>query len=467
MVRTIAVTALVAAVLGFGVGWLATKARPVPTVTRSAMKPPPEAAPAGPVAVAHRFAPRQDDVAADRETPAVAVAPGGAVVVAWASQTGDLERTLYLARSTDGGATFGTPSPWRKVPIYRFASRGEGRAMTFSTHVLPRLAAGRDGLHLGWVEAADGGPTVRYYVARSVDGGATFSEPVPAHGEDASRPGFTALWADPEGEGGVACGWIDGRNKAPQPFFAARPGGSEGFGPESLVFAGPDGRGICPCCDVAVTRLNGDTFVAFRNNDSGHRDVWVARDGGGGFGPPSPVTRDPWTFNGCPHDGPSLATVGDRLVVAWMDAHTGRNRVYVAGSPAAALAFEPRELGPSSRGAQGHPRLAAGRDGVLHAVWDEGLGPAAPAPDPKAAGHGHGHGPDLSGGGRAIMYASSRDGGEHFGPAVPLDPRPGAYQVQPSLSAGPDGAVIAAWNEIDQDGKRVVVARLAGPPGRP
>ncbi len=466
MVRTIAATALLAAVLGFAVGWLAPKGRHTPGVTRTAMRPAPEAPPAGPVAVAHRFALLPADGTADRETPAVAVAPGGAVVVAWASQACDLECTLYLTRSTDGGLTFGTPSPWRTVPIYRFASRGEGRAMTFSTHVLPRLAASRDALYLGWVEAIDGGPTVRYLVARSDDGGATFSDPVPAHGDGASRPGFTALWADPEGEG-IACGWIDGRNRAQQPFFAARPGGSEGFGRESLVFAGPDGRGICPCCDVAVTRVKGDTFVAFRNSDSGHRDIWVARGGGEGFGPPSPVTRDPWTFQGCPHDGPSLATLKDRLVVAWMDAHTGRNRVYVAGSPAADLAFEPRELGPSSRGAQGHPRLVAGRDGVLHAVWDEGLGPAGAAPDPKAAGHGHGHGPDLSGGGRAIMYASSRDGGEHFGPRVALDPRPGAYQTQPSLAAGPDGALFAAWNEIDQDGKRVVVARLAGPSGRP
>ena len=51
------------------------------------------------------------DVTADRETPALAVDSEGRVLMAWASQTGELVRTLYLARSTDGGAHFDAPVP--------------------------------------------------------------------------------------------------------------------------------------------------------------------------------------------------------------------------------------------------------------------------------------------------------------------------------------------------------------------
>ena len=69
--------------------------------------------------------------------------------------------------------------------------------------------------------------------------------------------------------------------------------------------------------------------------------------------------------------------------------------------------------------------------------------------------------PAAGGAGRAIMYAVSRDGGATFTPARALVPSPGVYQLQPSLTVGPDGSVFVTWNEIDQDGKHVVFARLA------
>jgi hypothetical protein len=160
---------------------------------------------------------------------------------------------------------------------------------------------------------------------------------VAAHGHAASRPGFTALAAD--ADDGLACGWIEGRNHVPQPFFSAWPADSAGATAEQLVFAGPEGKGICPCCDVAVAVAGGaadrTAIVAFRNSDSGHRDIWLARAAGGGaagFTAPIAISPDPWSFNGCPHDAPSLAVSGDRLHVAWMDAHTGTGRVYHAVS---------------------------------------------------------------------------------------------------------------------------------------
>src|SRR4051812_32554876 len=135
MARTLAITAALTALLGFAVGWFAFSKPDPPARTRGAStstggphvrdgKPATDAR--GTVAVVQRFALRPEDVSADRETPAVAVAPDGTVVLAWASQTGAAERTLYLARSTDGGTTFGVPDAWRRVPIYRFTSDGGG-----------------------------------------------------------------------------------------------------------------------------------------------------------------------------------------------------------------------------------------------------------------------------------------------------------------------------------------------------
>jgi hypothetical protein len=430
------------------------------------------------VAVVQRFGLRPGDLSADRETPAVAVAPDGAVVLAWASQEkdGDNLRTLYVTRSTDGGGTFATPVAWRSVPIYRYTSGNPARErkMAFSTHVLPRLAATRDSVALGWVEAIDGGPKVQFLVARSHDGGKTFAAPVAAHGENASRPGFTTLASDCDG--GLVCGWLSNQ----QPYFSSAPAGSEGFTPEQLVFAGPEGKGICPCCDVAVTVTPQRTaLVAFRNSDSGHRDIWLARGAAGGstaeapFASPIAVTQEPWTFSGCPHDGPSLALIGDKVHVAWMDAHTGTGRVYHAVGLADDPRFDPhpRLLHPKAQGAQGHPKLVADSKASLHAVWDEGLAPDPPAPAPVDAKSGepkHQHAAPAAGGaGRAIMYAVSRDGGATFTPARALVPSPGVYQLQPSLTVGPDGSVFVTWNEIDQDGKHVVLVRLGRTGQRP
>jgi hypothetical protein len=488
MARTLAVTALLTALLGFAAGWLlfshsdppvrAIAALPAPSELRSVSPrvgtgtQVPDAT--GNVTVVQRFALQPADVAADRETPAVAVTADGTVVLAWASQTAAsaTARTLYLARSRDAGATFSTPLAWRSVPIYRFTSNRPGNEpkMAFSTHVLPRLVATRDGLALGWVEAITGGPTVQYLTARSQDGGATFTPPVAAAGGGASRPGFTTLAADPAG--GLACGWLDEQ----KPCFTTWPADSEGFGTAGLVFAGPEGKGVCPCCDVAVAVTPDRVAVgAFRNSDAGHRDIWLARGAAGTaaassgapeFAAPVAVAQEPWTWNGCPHDGPSLALAGTDLHVAWMDGHSGTQRVYHAVTPVGDLRFHPRPLSPPGRAAQGHPRLAAGSDGTVHAVWDESLGDEPPAP--AAGAHAHSHAaPRAGGAGRAIMYAVSRDGGASFSTPHMLVPSPGAYQTQPSLTVRADGLAYVAWNEIDQDGKHVVLARLARPAPTP
>jgi hypothetical protein len=465
MNRTMILIVALTGALGLTLGWLAPGSRTLPAAPHSheVRKPPmaeavAPARPSGPGRL--EFPLRPEDIANDRETPAVAVDAEGRAVVAWAAQSGDNDRTIYLARSADGGKTFDPPSPFHKVPIYRFTSqgKGKGKAMAYSTHVLPRLVAAADGLYLGWVEAVNGGPEVIEYVARSADGGQTFSVPVPVHGQRASRPGFTALSVAPDGT--LLAAWLDGRDGGQQPFHAARPVGSEGFEPERKVFAGPEGKGICPCCDLAAVRLpDGSDLVAFRNIDAGHRDIWFARAPRGGlFGSPSPLCLDQWSFEGCPHDGPSLVLDRDRLYAAWMSGHTGRNRVYVAGSPASDLAFQAHELNPNAPGAQGHPRLATARPDQVVAVWDESLDDSGPSTAAETThGAAHGHSPALTGSGRAVMLAVGNDRG--FGPASPVAPRPGAFQLNPSLAVGADGAVLVVWNEIDADGKRVVFVR--------
>ncbi len=222
-----------------------------------------------------------------------------------------------------------------------------------------------------------------------------------------------------------------------------------------MVYAGPENKGICPCCDLATARLrDGSTLVAFRNSDSGHRDIWLAvAPPGAPFGPPVPLGPDHWVFEGCPHDGPSLALAGNRLHAVWMSGHSGRNRLYIASSTTADLSFHPRALSPEAVGAQGHPKLLATRSGRVHAVWDESL-------DSAVASHAeHRHGASLSGSGRAVMVASLIDEDGRFGTPCAVAPRPGAFQLNPSVADAPDGALLVTFSEIDAAGKRIVVVR--------
>jgi hypothetical protein len=451
MLRLVGVVLLAAGLGGFALGWfvLSSPGRPLP--------PPPGQPPAAPGPVSQRFPLLPADMHIDRETPAVAADSRGRVLLAWASETAEAEHTLWLARSADGGATFAEPAAFRKVPIYRYTATTKGKEVARATSVAPRLAAVGDVIYLGWTEAAGGGPHVDFFVAHSADGGQTFSAPACVHGADAVRPGFTALRAGADGL--VACSWLDGRHKAQQPFCSIAEPGGDRFHPDEQVYAGPTG-GVCPCCDMDVVRsTGGGMFVGFRNNDDDYRDICVARWRGaaGGFDPPVMVNRERWRFNGCPHDGPSLALGQDRLHVLWMDAHTGRRRVYHASSALDALSFEPRELAPAAPGEQGHPRLVAAADGSLHAAWDGSLEDVPPSSASGQEGHDH-HAPPA--GGRAVMYARSGDGGNSFTPPRIVALPAGAFQVNPALAVGLAGDVFLAWNELADTGKSVVFVRI-------
>ena len=230
MTRILIATAVCAAVVGGVLGWF--------VLSSGAAKPPAVPPPDAPGNFARRFALTAADVPLEHETPAVAADAEGRIVVAWAGRTAELEHTLFLARSDDGGKTFTDPAAFRKVPIYRYASTRNGQEVTYSTNAAPRLAAAGGAIYLGWTEAIGGGPRVAFYVARSTDGGRSFSEPAAAQDAEGQRPGFTGLSAGPDGT--VACTWLDHRKTAQLPFFTlSDPDGGNLAPPRSSIPAHP------------------------------------------------------------------------------------------------------------------------------------------------------------------------------------------------------------------------------------
>jgi hypothetical protein len=402
------------------------------------------------------------------EAPELAVDSAGRLFLTWASRTGESERTIFLTRTAGAAGLFDTPRAISSGGVYRSGSRTGGKTTGYERRASPHVAAVGDKVLLAWSEARKDGAGMRMLLAVSADAGATFSTPRPVHQGERANPTFTALATGPGGT--TACAWLDDRSGGQQPFAAVQSADAGWFAEERLVHAGGDGKGVCPCCPTAACFApDGTLYVAFRNIQDGYRDIAIGRlrPGQSAFEGPFPVlTGNTWKYDGCPHDGPSLAVAGDGLTVAWMDARTGSQRCYFAQAKLADLRFASRELHPGTPGNQGNPKLCADPSGGLHAVWEESLG-AEPA-DPHA-GHRHGASADPRAGaggkaaaGRAIWYAHLAPGQADFAMARAVAPRPGAFQTRPAIVRLASGELVTAWNELDEKGKAIVVSRLAG-----
>lgn len=101
--------------------------------------------------------------------PHIAVAAGGTIHVVWAEGAAFTDRKLMATRSTDGGQTFSTPQVVSDPAV--------------DMAIDPRIAvAGAGTVLLTWGTGDIATGDLDCFVARSTDGGATFSAPVPTPG---------------------------------------------------------------------------------------------------------------------------------------------------------------------------------------------------------------------------------------------------------------------------------------------
>jgi hypothetical protein len=398
-----------------------------------------------------RFALTAFDVKDQIEAPQLAVDDGGHVVLAWASQSSEGERALFLSLAGEEGV-FPQPRTIARTGIAKFVAQMKGKTITRESRMLPHVAIADGVLHAAWVEALPGLTNVRLMHAVSDDAGESFAPPIQVHQSEGARPTFTALTAMPDGT--VACSWLDNRDKLQMPYAAIKPAGSPIFEPEVRVSAGEPGKGTCPCCPTAAAlAADGTLYVAFRDIADGHRDISIHRKkpGQAGFEGPFPIAPPTWKFDGCPHDGASLAIVKDEIHVVWMDAHSGSPRCYYAKASLAEMKFAVSELHPIAEGSQGNAKLAVDSEGTLLAAWEESQSPAAGA---------HHHGGPEAGASRAIMLATKHACCPKFGPARALAARDGAFQTRPAIAVTSRGECVIAWNELDENGKSIAVIRL-------
>ena len=283
--------------------------------------------------------------------PRIAVLPGGAVLVLYVVTVPVDGRRfpasdVLVVRSSDGGQTFGAPvrvNPASDVP---------------TDHTFADLAVGADGsVVVSWL---DGGASDRWKAAQ------------PAGTESASHGGADAHHAVPirlvhAGESHAApAGGDPGTTLV---VARSEDGGRTFTAPVSVA------GGTCPCCRTALDAgPDGAVRVAWRHVwPGGERDAAIAtsRDGGRTFGAPVRVHADRWAIDGCPHTGPAVAAGSDgRVHVAWYTGAPRRLGLWHAVSRDGGATFAaPTALAAGAP--LGQVRAARDGSGAVWLAWED------------------------------------------------------------------------------------------------
>jgi len=323
---------------------------------------------------------------------------------------------VRLRHSDDLGKTFSAPVLVNTAPEPIYAE-GENR---------PKLAFGPEGeIYVSWSQPRAKPWTGFVRFARSLDGGAHFSEPVTVHHDRAEiTHRFDALGVD--GKGRVVLAWIDKRDQA-----AAEAAGKPYLG-AAVYYAWSDDRGAsfvperrlaahsCECCRIALAQTpQGDIAAFFRaiygDNIRDHAFAVLRTDEGASH--VLRATFSEWRIAGCPHHGPGLviASDGTRHAV-WYEAN-GKPTIWYG------------QLRPGQHAAHAQAIASAGASHADIAVHERTIWIVWNQVDAR---------------GEALMLRRSDDGGLHFDTARTLANTDAAVGSPQLLLR--EGHAYVAWN---------------------
>lgn len=380
--------------------------------------------------------------------PSLAVVPGsGDLVLSWIEGDGKVWE-LYTARSTNRGGKWsspvrvagGTEAPDEVHPHGESSPRlvvgpGERMALVWPNSI---TVPGRK-----W-------PATMLRFARSGDGGLHWSNPITLN-DDTTRVPVShqfhgAAWS---GDSGLTVAWLDEREVAAplasgsdgDPEHAAEPDASIylATSPDFGGSWGPNRRAweaACPCCRVSLARgRDGRAIAAWRQHFPGNvRDV-VTAVADDRSSEPKRVHPDDWTYAGCPHTGPAIATGTDGTVhVAWYTGKEGGLGVYYARQTPSGGAGPAVALVTGAGLGVAHPAVVALPDGGALAAYDG-------AADGK----------------RLISLARLLPGGRLAGRLLVSGSEDGRY---PQLAVLNDSVAVVGWTASNGDSPGIRLARV-------
>jgi hypothetical protein len=185
----------------------------------------------------------------------------------------------------------------------------------------PSIAVSGRNVFAQWREKA--GKARRILLARSNDGGATWSKPVTPHPLMDREFGFVSMLPLADGTAHIA--WLDGREKETQ-LRAAAMSMSGTLSAEAVV----DGR-VCDCCQTAMAMTPRGPVVVYRDRSANEiRDIAIAAPVANAHS--ALIHSDQWHLTGCPVNGPRIVSNGAHAAVAWYTAANAKPQVLVSFS---------------------------------------------------------------------------------------------------------------------------------------
>jgi hypothetical protein len=316
--------------------------------------------------------------------PSIA-ARGDAVVISWGAQR-EGRWNVYVATSRNGGASFSQPVRVNRVD-------GDARV---NGEIAPRVAlVNRSGQANPEVVVAWNarGTTTGILLATSTDFGRSFSdgEPLQTAAAEGDR-GWHALAIDREGTAHTI--WLDhrglaeARRRTSASHSATDRAAMDGvaMARNSTLRYAARGRsrvedrrvvpGVCYCCKTALVSTSKGLLAAWRHVYEGNmRDIayaWIDRPVAD---PPARISRDGWSLNGCPDDGPALAVDSDdRVHAVWPTVEQGptpRGGIFYATLDGVS-GFTARVRVPTLGAPKpSHPQVATDGRNRMFVAWDE------------------------------------------------------------------------------------------------
>ena len=173
-------------------------------------------------------------------------------------------------------------------------------------------------------------------------------------------------------DGTIYAAWLDGRDGRSTTegatggttsiFLTKSTDGGKSFSKNVRV-----ARNVCPCCRVAFGFVGDKVLLAWRQVEAGDiRDIYFASstDRGDTWETGKPVFRDGWKIKGCPHVGPSMATLNGKVYVTWFSEGAGDPSIYLAVSSDAGKTFAPRQKISVGTTDPTHPQITLGEDRI-------------------------------------------------------------------------------------------------------
>ena len=278
-------------------------------------------------------------------------------------------------------------------------------------------------------------------IARSSDGGASWSEPSRPHDDGpAGEHGFASIFPIAGGGGGLV--WLDGRRFAAGEeimTLRARTFDRSGApGAETLV-----DESICDCCQTDAAVTSDGVVVVYRDRTEGEvRDIYATSLIDGRWTEGRPVHADGWVIAACPVNGPAVDARGADVAVAWFTAPGDSARVQVAFSGDGGATFgAPARVDGGNPG--GRVDVVLLEDGGAAVSWIE-----------RVAEDG------AEGGAQIRVRRVARDGAL-AAPAVLSDASAERSSGFPRMALDGRGRLVFAWTDVSGAASVVRVARIA------